>query len=106
MLLVNTQSLFYNRAQSRSVMNTKTTFAIIATVAILAAAITPTFLTEASAKITPGTPGTPPSCTNNGGNQPGGQQPTCNNDNGLTQNPGTPGTPATNPAGHAPPGQN
>jgi hypothetical protein len=46
----------------------------------------------ASAKISPA------SCTNNGGNEPGGQQPTCQG-GGLTQNP------ATNPAGNAPPGQ-
>jgi hypothetical protein len=47
----------------------------------------------ASAKITPR------SCENNGGQLPPGQQPTCQG-GGLTQNP------ATNPAGHAPPGQN
>jgi hypothetical protein len=83
-------------------MNTKITIAIFASVAILAAAaIAPTFLTQASAKITPAQP---PSCENRGGNQPGGQQPNCQGA-GLTQNPGTPGTPATNPAGHAPPGQ-
>jgi hypothetical protein len=41
---------------------------------------------------------TPANCTNGGGNQPGGQQPTCTG-GGLTQNP------ATNPAGQAPPGQ-
>ncbi len=35
---------------------------------------------------------------NQGGNQPGGQQPVCQGE-GLTQNP------AENPAGHAPPGQ-
>jgi hypothetical protein len=74
-------------------MNTKTTVAIIAMVAILAAAITPTFLTEASAKITPR------SCTNNGGGTPGGQQPDCKG-GGLTQEP------ATNPAGHEPGGHN
>jgi hypothetical protein len=48
------------------------------------------------------TPGQPASCTNGGGQQPPGQQPNCNNDGGLDQNPATP---ATNPAGHAPPGQ-
>jgi hypothetical protein len=74
-------------------MNTKTTFAIIATVAILAAAITPTFMTQADAKITPR------SCTNPSGEQPPGQQPVCKGQ-GQTQNP------ATNPAGQAPPGQN
>ena len=79
-------------------MNTKTTIAIFASVAILAAAVMPTFLTQASAKITPGQP---PSCVNNGGQTPPGQQPTCTG-GGLEQNPGTP---ATNPAGHAPPGQ-
>jgi hypothetical protein len=46
----------------------------------------------ASAKISP------PSCTNNGGQTPPGQQPVCQG-NGLDQNP------ALNPAGHAPPGQ-
>ena len=50
----------------------------------------------ASAKITP----TDTSCTNNGGQMPGGQQPTCTG-GGLTQN-----TENQNPAGHAPPGQN
>ena len=40
------------------------------------------------------------SCTNNGGNQPGGQQPSCTG-GGLTQN-----SQNQNPAGHAPPGQN
>jgi hypothetical protein len=78
-------------------MNTKTTFAIIATVAILAAAITPTFLTQASAKITE----EDISCTNRGGQQPGGQQPSCNNENGLVQE-----SENQNPSGAAPPGQN
>ena len=40
------------------------------------------------------------SCTNGGGNQPGGQQPTYQGA-GLTQE-----TENQNPAGHAPPGQN
>ncbi len=74
-------------------MNTKTTLAIIASLAVLAAAITPTLMTEADAKITPR------SCENRGGQQPGGQQPNCQGQ-GLEQNP------ATNPAGKAPPGQN
>ena len=39
-------------------------------------------------------------CTNQGGNQPGGQQPTCQG-GGLEQE-----TEAQNPAGHAPPGHN
>ncbi|MFF9276067.1 hypothetical protein [Streptomyces griseosporeus] len=40
------------------------------------------------------------SCTNNGGHEPGGQQPSCTG-GGLTQN-----SENQNPAGHAPPGQN
>lgn len=40
------------------------------------------------------------SCTNNGGHQPGGQQPTCKGSS-LTQD-----SENQNPAGHAPPGQN
>jgi hypothetical protein len=40
------------------------------------------------------------SCTNGGGNQPGGQQPTCQG-GGLMQQ-----TENQNPAGQAPPGQN
>jgi hypothetical protein len=47
----------------------------------------------ASAKITPR------SCTNNGNQQPPGQQPDCKGE-GQTQNP------ALNPAGHPPPGHN
>jgi hypothetical protein len=56
--------------------------------------------TGAFAKITPVTTNT--SCENGGGNQPGGQQPTCTG-SGLTQNTTTTNQ---NPAGHAPPGQN
>jgi hypothetical protein len=73
-------------------MNTKTILGIIAVVAVLAAAIAPSFLNSASAKISP------PSCTNGGGQQPGGQQPVCKG-GGLEQQP------AENPSGHAPPGQ-
>lgn len=84
----------------------KVTFTALAAMAITlsVAMLVSSLATPVQAKITPGTPGTPPSCTNGGGNQPGGQQPTCNGQ-GLTQDPGTPPTPATNPAGHAPPGQ-
>lgn len=51
---------------------------------------------EAEAKIKP----VDVSCTNNGGHQPAGQQPSCQGE-GLTQE-----TENQNPAGHAPPGQN
>ena len=40
------------------------------------------------------------SCTNGGGNEPGGQQPSCTG-GGLTQN-----SENQNPSGSAPPGQN
>jgi hypothetical protein len=66
--------------------------------AALMMALTMSFGGVAFAKITPAQP---PSCENGGGNQPGGQQPTCNGE-GLTQNPATP---AKNPAGNEPPGQ-
>ena len=51
---------------------------------------------SALAKITP----VDTSCENQGGNLPGGQQPSCQG-GGLTQN-----TENQNPAGHAPPGHN
>jgi len=82
-----------------TVMSTETTFAIIATVAVLAAAIMPTFLTQASAQ-GGGITGTDTSCTNPAGKTPGGQQPQCSG-GGLTQE-----TENQNPAGKAPPGQN
>jgi hypothetical protein len=82
-------------------MNTKTTFAIIATVAILAAAITPTLLTQASAKITEEI--IAQSCTNRGGQQAPGQQPECSNPEAQTQ---ITETENQNPSGAAPPGQN
>jgi hypothetical protein len=80
-------------------MNIKTTFAILATAVVLVA-IAPSFLTNASAEITQKTTDT--SCTNGGGQQPGGQQPTCQG-SGLTQQQTTENV---NPSGSAPPGQN
>jgi hypothetical protein len=79
----------------------KVTFAALAAmaVALSVAMLVSSVATPVQAKITPAQP---PSCENNGGNQPGGQQPTCTG-GGLTQNEAKP---ATNPAGHAPPGQN
>jgi hypothetical protein len=79
-------------------MNTRTTLQIIAIVAALGIAITSVATTNnvAYAKITP----EDTSCTNGGGNQPGGQQPTCTG-GGLTQE-----TENQNPSGAAPPGQN
>jgi hypothetical protein len=56
-------------------------------------ALTMSFSGVAFAKISP------PSCKNNGGQEPRGQQDKCNG-GGLTK------TPALNPAGHAPGGHN
>ncbi len=75
----------------------KITFAALAAIAVVMAfAVAPTFMTSASAKIQ----SVDTSCTNQGGQQPGGQQPTCQG-RGLTQQ-----SENQNPAGHAPPGQN
>jgi hypothetical protein len=79
-------------------MNTKTTFAIIATVAILAAAITPTFLTQASAKITE----TPPTCERPSGNERDGP---CPGKSGDTE-PIEEDTDFENPQGKQPGGHN
>ena len=76
-------------------MNTnKVTFAPLAAmaVALSVAMLVSSVAAPVQAKISPA------NCTNNGGQQPGGQQPVCQGQ-GLQQNP------ATNPAGHAPPGQ-
>ena len=83
-------------------MNThKVTFAAVAAmaVALSVAMIVSSVAAPVAAKITPAEPA---SCENGGGNLPQGQQPTCQGE-GLTQNEAKP---ATNPAGHAPPGQN
>jgi hypothetical protein len=77
-------------------MNQKTIFAIVAAVAAIGLAATVATSNLAYAKIS----STDTSCENQGGNEPGGQQPTCTG-GGLTQN-----TENQNPAGSAPPGQN
>jgi hypothetical protein len=74
-------------------MNTKTSiFAILAIVVAVGIVASVAANNIAYAAITP------KHCENNGGSSPPGQQPTCKG-GGLTQEP------ATNPAGHAPPGQ-
>jgi hypothetical protein len=72
----------------------KLTFAALAAMAVTlsVAMLVSSAATPVLAKITPA------NCENQGGNQPGGQQPVCQG-GGLTQNP------ATNPAGNEPPGQ-
>jgi hypothetical protein len=65
-------------------------------VALVMAAMVVVMAMPAFAKIQP----VDTSCTNGGGNQPGGQQPSCQGA-GLTQQ-----TENQNPAGHAPPGHN
>ena len=74
----------------------KTIFAIIAIVAAVGLGATVVTSNLAYAKIS----STDTSCSNGGGNEPGGQQPTCTGD-GPTQN-----TENQNPARSAPPGQN
>ncbi len=70
------------------------TFAVLAVMAVTlsVAMLVSSVATPVAAKISPA------NCENRGGQQPGGQQPTCQGQ-GLEQNP------ATNPAGKAPPGQ-
>jgi hypothetical protein len=80
----------------------KVTFAALAAmaVALSVAMLVSSVAAPVAAKITPETTDT--GCTNNGGNSPGGQQPTCTG-GGLTQQTETTNV---NPAGSAPPGQN
>jgi hypothetical protein len=74
---------------------------VAAIAAALALAVVATsMLTPAFAAIKPVTTDT--SCTNGGGNEPGGQQPSCTG-GGLTQQTETENQ---NPSGAAPPGQN
>jgi len=80
-------------------MNThKVTFAALAAMAVTLsiAMLVSSLATPVAAKIQ----AVDVSCTNGGGNQPGGQQPTCQG-GGLTQE-----SENQNPAGQAPPGQN
>ena len=77
-------------------MNTKTIFAVLAAIAMMAVVTSVFVAVPVEARITQ----EPISCTNAGGNQPGGQQPQCQG-GGLTQQ-----SEAQNPAGNAPPGQN
>jgi hypothetical protein len=76
----------------------KLTFGALAAmaVALSVAMLVSSVAAPAAAKIT----AEPTSCTNGGGQQPGGQQPQCQG-GGLTQQ-----TENQNPAGNAPPGQN
>lgn len=80
-------------------MNTrKLTFAALAAMAVaMTMAVAPAFMTSASAKIT----SVDTECTNPNGSTPPGQQPSCQNDEGLTQE-----SENQNPSGFAPPGQN
>ena len=77
-------------------MEIKTIFAIVTVVAAVGLAATVATSNLAYAKISP----VDTSCSNRGGHEPGGQQPSCKG-SGLTQH-----TENQNPAGHAPPGQN
>jgi hypothetical protein len=69
-------------------------------VTAVAGLLASTVTANVHAKITQETTDT--SCTNGGGNEPGGQQPSCTG-SGLTQNTETENV---NPSGSAPPGQN
>lgn len=74
--------------------------ALVVASALALAVLATSMATPASAKISAVT--TDVSCTNGGGQQPGGQQPSCEG-SGLTQQTTTTNE---NPSGAAPPGQN
>jgi hypothetical protein len=78
----------------------KTALALVVSGIALAAAITPSFLNQASAKITEEV--IEERCENPSGNEPGGQQPQCKGEGQeqITE------TENQNPSGAAPPGQN
>ena len=78
-------------------MNTKTTLAIIASLTVLAAAITPTLMTQADAKITERT-----QCERPSGNVREGPCPGASGTQGQSEEE----TQRVNPQGKAPPGQN
>ena len=80
----------------------KVTFTALAAmaVALSVAMLVSSVAAPVQAKITPVTEDV--SCTNGGGQQPGGQQPSCQG-SGLTQETETENQ---NPSGAAPPGQN
>jgi hypothetical protein len=95
--MVFSNHLFLYLRYKNIAMNSKTIgFAILATIAVMAAMASVLVATPAEAKITE----EDVSCTNQGGNQPGGQQPSCGGA-GLTQE-----SENQNPSGSAPPGQN
>lgn len=78
-------------------MKSQIIFGLVAIVAAMGLLVS---ANHAYAPIRPATTDT--SCTNGGGNQPSGQQPSCSG-SGLTQQTATENQ---NPSGNAPPGQN
>jgi len=86
------EALYIGRMEERNLMRKRISLLIAA----LMLALTMSFGGVAFAKIQ----SVDTSCTNQGGNQPGGQQPSCSG-GGLTQE-----SENQNPSGAAPPGQN
>jgi hypothetical protein len=83
MLLINTQALFYNRAQSRSVINTKTTvIAVAALAAVLGLLVAPLSLNVASARQVSTCDTGDPDCPGKSDNPGKGHESiTCNDNN-------------------------